>query len=388
MKRTLSRRDFLKLGGAALVVVAGGSVWRALDQGLFSVGQGPAYEPWQNWRNAANPAERIVAAGILASNPHNSQPWIFRLTPSSIDLFADPSRQIGTVDPFRREMYIGLGCALENMVLAAEAEGFNVTLQILPSTGDETHAAHLELVPTAARPLALYQAIPLRHTDRSAYDKARPLSAETLAAIGKLVTGENLRLFWFADPAARDRFGQVAIAATEALVADEQQSLDSHAWWRQDWSAVQERGDGITLDAQGLGPFITNLGKFLPDLSRQEGDQTFLKNMREINLPTAAAFGILAVKNNRDNAQRLECGRNWQRIHLWGTTQGLAFQPLHQMCERVDRERQLNSQPVLGEAVRGLLNDDTWQAIMPFRLGYPTQVSLPSPRRSLQKVRG
>jgi hypothetical protein len=151
---------------------------------------------------------------------------------------------------------------------------------------------------------------------------------------------------------------------------------------------LQEHGDGISLDAQGLGPLITNLGKFLPDLSRQEGDQTFVKNMREINIPSASAFGILAVRNNRDNAQRLECGRNWQRIHLWGATQGLAFQPLCQMCERVDRERQLNSQPILGEAVRGLLGDDTWQAIMPFRLGYPTQSALPSPRRSLQKIRG
>jgi hypothetical protein len=388
MKTNFSRRDFLKLAGGVLVVAVGGSVWRAVDQGLFSAGQGPAYEPWTVWRNAASAPERIVAAGILASNPHNSQPWIFRITASTIDLFADPSRQIGVIDPFRREMYIGLGCALENMVLAAEAEGLNAAVKLMPNPGDETHAARLELAPAAARVSELYSAISTRHTNRSAYDKARPVSASTLAAIAQLVTGENVRLFWFADEAARGKFGQVAIAATGALVADEQQSIDSHAWWRQDWSAVQEQADGITLDAQGLGPFITNLGKFLPDLSRQEGDQTFVKNMREINIPTAAAFGILAVRNNRDNAQRLECGRNWQLIHLWGTTQSLAFQPLCQMCERVDRERQLSSQPVLGEAMRGLLGDDTWQAIMPFRLGYPTQSSLPSPRRNLQKVIG
>lgn len=46
----------------------------------------------------------------LASNPHNSQPWLFRMTDTEIDLFADPSWQIGIIDPFRREMYIGLGC--------------------------------------------------------------------------------------------------------------------------------------------------------------------------------------------------------------------------------------------------------------------------------------
>src|SRR5512138_3471222 len=155
----LSRMEFLKLGGATLIALAGGAVWRAVDQGVFSVGHGPAYEPWKNWRDAATAPERIVAAGILASNPHNSQPWIFRITESTIDLFADRERQIGTIDPFLREMYIGLGCAVENMLLAAGAEGFSAALQLMPDPTEETHAAHIELVPASSLPSDLYSAI-------------------------------------------------------------------------------------------------------------------------------------------------------------------------------------------------------------------------------------
>ena len=132
-----SRRDFLKLGGVTLIAVGGGSVFRAVDQGVFSVGRGPAYEPWTNWRNADSPIERIVAAGILASNPHNSQPWKFRITASTIDLFAVPERQIGVIDPFRREMYIGLGCAVETMKLAAEAEGFSADIRLMPDPQEQ-----------------------------------------------------------------------------------------------------------------------------------------------------------------------------------------------------------------------------------------------------------
>src|SRR5512145_2110217 len=143
----LSRRNFLKFSGVTLIAVAGGAVWRAADQGVFSVGKGIAYEPWRNWRNAATPTERIVAAGILASNPHNSQPWIFRITETTIDLFADRTRQIGTVDPFLREMYIGLGCALENMLLAAEAEGFAATFKLMPDSADASHATHFDFIP-------------------------------------------------------------------------------------------------------------------------------------------------------------------------------------------------------------------------------------------------
>ncbi len=66
----------------------------------------------------------LVRAAILAANPHNSQPWLFHVTRTQIDLYADLQRNIGTVDPFLREMHLGLGCALENLLVAAPANGY------------------------------------------------------------------------------------------------------------------------------------------------------------------------------------------------------------------------------------------------------------------------
>jgi hypothetical protein len=88
---------------------------------------------------------------ILATNPHNSQPWLFRISNSMTDLYADPQRQIGVIDPFRREMYIGLDCALENMTLAAAVEGYAADVQLLPNPADATHAARLTLTLAAVR---------------------------------------------------------------------------------------------------------------------------------------------------------------------------------------------------------------------------------------------
>src|ERR1700694_41610 len=48
----MQRRSFLKGAGAVTVVVAGGGIWRANDQGVFSIGKGPAYEPWHDWRGS------------------------------------------------------------------------------------------------------------------------------------------------------------------------------------------------------------------------------------------------------------------------------------------------------------------------------------------------
>lgn len=383
----LSRRDFMKFGGVTLITVVAGSVLRAVDQGLFSTGKGIAYEPWQNWQTATTVSERIVAAGILASNPHNSQPWLFQITENSIDLFADTTRQIGVIDPFLREMYIGLGCAIENMMLAAQAEGLAVTLQLIPNPTNATHVAHLDLQPASASDVSdLYQAIPNRHTNRGAYDLNHAINSETYNSIEQLVTESNLKLFWFKEESDRQQFAKVALDSAIALTEDEQQSIDSHQWWRHDWDELQATADGLTLDAQALGFPITPIAKFLPDLSRPQNDVAFVNNVRDVMLPTATAFGIIALPDEMNHVLHLECGMAWQRIHLWATTQGLAMQPLSQMCERVDRETELNSEPIITNAVQKLINDNAWYAIMPFRMGYPTVAVSPSPRRGLEKV--
>jgi len=46
-------------------------------------------------------------------------------------------------------MDIGLGCAVENMILATQAEGFDVQLSLLPDSKYPDHVAHLASVVAA-----------------------------------------------------------------------------------------------------------------------------------------------------------------------------------------------------------------------------------------------
>jgi hypothetical protein len=72
-RQKLSRRKVIALAGSGtLILVAGGGVWRAADQGVFSTGQGPAYQPWDDWSTPTRGPLNLVRAAILAANPHNS----------------------------------------------------------------------------------------------------------------------------------------------------------------------------------------------------------------------------------------------------------------------------------------------------------------------------
>lgn len=389
--REQTRRAFLRRSGRAagtvLVVSAGALGYRAYDEGVLQVGEGGAYDAWRDWNKQRGPMA-LVAAAILAANAHNTQAWLFHVSPQRIELFADRSRSIGAVDPLGREMYVSLGAALENLLQAAPANGYLATLRLFPSRGQPLHAATIELSTGPVSRSRLYEQIPRRHTDRTAYT-AQSVPAEALDRMSALAADlPEARVHWFTSAADRSRIGALMVAAAQALTEDHQQSVDDNRWFRHDWDAIQRHKDGLTIDAQGLPALTAAVAKLLPATSRQYNDTFWVKHTRDPQTKTAAAYGIVAVADPHSNAQRLQGGRLLQRIHLWTAAHGLSLGHMNQITERVDRERQLGLPPRFAQASRGLLPDPGFQQLVAFRIGYPsgTDGQRPSPRRPAAMV--
>jgi len=385
----VSRRAFLKTigGSAALIAVGatGGLTWRAVDQGVFSAGQGPAYDAWRVWDNrAGGEALGLVRAAVLAASAHNSQPWLFRLSADSVELYADTARNIGTMDPLRREMYISLGCALENLLVAAEARGVAATLHLMPDPKDHTFVARVDLAPAPSKPSALYEAIPKRHTNRAAY-AARAIPQKSLNTMRTLINTPDVDVVWYTSDAQKRAFSDLTLSATHAIIADREQAADDFAWYRGDWRQLQARKDGLTLDTSGVSPLTRAAGKLL-GVSQTQSDQGWLTSTRETQLPTASAFGVVVVSQPANNAHRIEAGRAWQRMQLWATSRGLAMQPLNQIVERADRELASGLRGEFTDGIAAMMPDAGWHAVMPFRVGYPTMEALANPRRPAEEV--
>ena len=381
----VGRRTFLRsaaLGAASLLVAGDGLIaYRAYDQGVFSQGRGPAFRAVRDWRTYQGPVS-AVAAAVLAASAHNTQPWVFAVSPARIDVFADRQRTTGASDALDRELHISLGCALENLVLAANANGYATDVALDPG-GEVDLVATIALMRATPLTTELYEAIGTRRSNRSRYT-SDPLPSGTLERMASLVDASvsPARLMFLDQESGRQRFGDLVVEATRAHVADQAQSLASYAWWRSSWDDVQKHKDGLNIAGVGLPPVVRTLGRLLPATGRSSDDATFI-DLTITQTRSAATFGVITVDDPADLAQQLAGGRLAQRLHLWAAAHGLGFQYMNQVTERVDRDRQQGVDGVFDARLADLVGSS---ALTAFRIGHPTVPSQPSPRRPAQEV--
>ena len=293
----MQRQQTLFAGGAAVALAALG--YRVWERGVFAGTTGPAYRPWDEWgdRDRDRRLEPLRAA-TLAASPHNTQPWLFDVSFDAIDVYADRARHLGSFDPFRREMHLGLGCAIENLVCAARFFGFAADVQ--PAKGrlelapgsQPVLAAHIAVTKGQPWPDPLFEAIPRRHTNRGAY-REEPIAPDRLLELTDLVSRSPVRVVLLVDKGARHEFGALIVAATEQIVADREMSMDSFGWIRVGRREVLAHRDGITIDASGTGRLKTMAAKLLPDLDAMAIDRIWLNTTRDVHTQTASVLGMI-----------------------------------------------------------------------------------------------
>ncbi len=151
------------------------------------------------WRHAdARPADaaalrlELVRYATLAANSHNTQPWRFSFVPGGIVIAPDFARGTPVVDPDDHHLWVSLGCALENLVLAAAAFG----LRAEPAFERGALAVRLEtMAPTHS---LLFDAIPRRQCTRAVYD-GQPLATDELRQLEAAGRGTGVHVLLLTD---------------------------------------------------------------------------------------------------------------------------------------------------------------------------------------------
>lgn len=391
--RSHSRRQTLRLGSALTLVLAGGRLRTANAKGQI-LPEGDAYAPWGLWNDPSlrGAPLALVAAAVLAANPHDTQPWLFRISDDAIEVLADLSRNLGAMDAFVREMHLGLGCAIENMLVAAGPNGYDAevvtvegSLANFTERRSPVAAASVRLKKRApSAPDGFYRAIALRHTNRYAYERSKAVPADWREFLRRTGDDQGARVILFDEGEDRRAFDAAVVEATQAIIDDKTMIADSDRWFRSSPAEIEAYRDGPTLDAAGLSFFALTYARLF-SVSPETSHSAWLRNTRDVQLASAPLTGLIAVSDRYDRKATLAAGRVWQRLHLSATARGLAMQPLNQPIEMIDRERQTGQGDQWAKRIARLTGDE-WQATFSFRAGFASRPAPPSPRRRLKDV--
>lgn len=305
---------------------------------------------------------RLLRQATRAPSSHNTQPWIFRVTGSTISLFADRTRALPVNDPEDRELTISCGCALANLELAAAGQGLGATVRILPDPDDPDLLAVVELGPGpgAADAADLVAAIPERHTYRKKF-RDEPVPGDVVAC---LVAAAEAQGAWLAVIE-----GQTRRSALAALVAEGDSTQWSNPAWRRElaaWMHPRHKGDGLAMPGL-LAPVAQGIVRSF-DMG---------KGVAARDSDIAAGSPLLAVLGTDGDtpADWIEAGRALERLLLTARARGLQASYLNQPIQVAELRPRL-----------GALIGESRPPQVLLRLGYPAEEIGMAPRRPLEEV--
>lgn len=267
----------------------------------------------------------LVRYATLAPSSHNTQCWKFQLENRSISILPDFSRRCPAVDPDDHHLFISIGCAAENLVQAALANGFYGNVLFDDSTGK---ALRVALEPTKAVTTSLFNAIPERQSTRAEYD-GKPISASELALLEKAGQGKGVRIILLTEREAMEKVLEYVVQGNTAQMNDRAFVEELKAWIRFSADDAVRSGDGLYAASSGNPSVPSWLGTLLFGLfftPKAENDK-YAKHVR-----SSAGMAVF-VSEGENPAQWIEVGRCYERFALQSAVLGIRNAMLNQPVE-------------------------------------------------------
>lgn len=320
---TLSRRKTLALLGGGLIVATGAAA------GAFAMTRTPskALAPWNAAGDYEDPRLFALSYALLAPNPHNRQPWLIDLEKDNqFTLYRDKTRDLPHTDPYHRQIFVGLGCFLELMTIAATLRNRTAKIELFPESPADP-IARVQLAEGGdVDPLADH--ILARRSCKEPYlDK--PVPEKIAIELGRYGTV-------FTKNGEVDR---IKALTWEAWLTE----MHTHRTLKESVDLMRFGKTEINADPDGIdlgGPFLESL-MLAGILTRENqldptttGFQEGIKLYRKMLAATPAYIALTTSENNRKD--QIDAGRRWLRLNLETTRLGLALHPVSQALQEFD----------------------------------------------------
>jgi molybdopterin/thiamine biosynthesis adenylyltransferase len=350
-----------------------------------------------------NLKQAVLHAARLAPSGGNCQPWKFFFYEGYLLLFHDQHHSISFLDYAHTGTYVAFGAVIENVRIAAGADGMHVHHQYFPDKKNNLLVAALwfsqgETTYTKEQVTHMLQ----RHTNRN-FSKRVALSAahkEALLLLSEQISPAQLTFL--------DQESEMQILAE--LLASAEKELLLHPQGHADifgrelrWNTyeAEKTGDGIDIatlpmnKAEVLALRVAESRKAIEWIGKIDGGEAFKKGTKKA-IAASSAIGIISMPFFTPEAF-IYGGEMMERIWIQCQALGLSFQPATQYTFLMSRIKQGNGLGFNTETIARFKDlNHRFNSLLPqlsertlvfiFRLAYEEQPKVKAFRRNLDKV--
>jgi hypothetical protein len=196
---------------------------------------------------------------VLAPSSHNTQPWLFRVSDNSLELYADKVRTLKTIDPHHRELIMSCGAALYTLRLTLRSFGYKEHTELFPNPNNEDLLARV-LLTGKHQPnkddKRLFGEIPNRHTQRGEFrDKA--LDPALINELELAANLENAQLYITQNATTREMIADLIARGDKIQWADPAFRKEIAAWTHPSRSKNRDGIPGYALQVSDAASYLT-----------------------------------------------------------------------------------------------------------------------------------
>lgn len=257
--------------------------------------------------NATHDYVSLVRYATLAASSHNTQPWKFKCEPGRIVVLPDLSRRCPAVDPDDHHLFASLGCAAENLLLAAQATGLKGHYSY------DASASNVQVDLEKAPPFrsVLFDIIPRRQCSRTKYD-GTSLSSEQLRLLEETGRGNGVSVMLLTDRRQKEQVAEYVVEGNTTQFGDDAWAKELKSWIRFNAQDAVRTGDGLYGPVMGSPDVPRWLGMLFMRLAFSAKSQN-QKDIHHIRSSSAIAVFFSEVD---DKPYWIEAGRCYERLAL------------------------------------------------------------------------
>ncbi len=310
---------------------------------------------------------KMLEYGIKAPSGHNTQPWKFKINPNNIEVYPNFDKQLPIVDKNHRELFISLGCAVENICITATELGYNSKIKIIQN--DNKSFIRIELKKEILKKDPLFLQIDKRQTNRSVY-KSKVITDDIISLFAKLKIESPVSIYFYKNGESSFlKLSEFIYKGNNILFANKKFKNELLDWMRFNSKSVKKSKDGLAYNVLGSPSLPKWLGRPLVKCFLKPKSQNKTERKK---LNSSSHLVLISTKENTIENWIL-AGRALERFWLKCTELGISVAFSNQPCEINSVANELRTQMDINNSFPMLLMRIGYANPMPYSVRKPLQ---------------